>query len=66
MTDLCKQCSISIRGKDTKDLANLGEERLPEGHVWLAVCEICGVTTVNDSGECVNPGCKIHGDTNGS
>lgn len=57
MADFCKQCSIDVFGKDTKDMA---DDTLPDGHVMLALCEDCGMTYVNAAGECVTDCDKHH------
>lgn len=64
MADFCKQCSLEYFGEDFKELANLGRGReLSEGCGWTAVCEGCGFIVVNNEGECVDKGCKLHGQT---
>lgn len=68
MADFCKQCSIELFGKDTRDLADLlSKGDTEEGKVAVVLCEDCGPTYVDHEGTCVgscfkagNPG---HGPT---
>lgn len=62
MADFCKQCSIDHFGEDMKDLANLGDvSTLKPGEGWTAICEGCGLTVVNNEGECILDDCSMHG-----
>ena len=64
MADFCRQCSLEIFGKDTQELAGLGDGReLTEGHGWRALCEGCGPAIVDDEGRCISPWClERHGE----
>ena len=60
MADFCKQCSIDNFGEDFGELAKLGSD--PDGE-YAALCEGCGATYVNHSGECVRDDCLArHGE----
>lgn len=48
MADFCRQCSLSTFGEDFGDLRNLNGP-----HDTHVICEGCGPTVVNPSGECV-------------
>jgi hypothetical protein len=63
MADFCKQCSIDIFGKDFRELAGLGDgSELKEDEGWMALCEGCGPTVVDDDGRCISVNCmKEHG-----
>ena len=65
MADFCQQCSIEIFGEDHRDLADLGRgKKAAEGWGWIAICEGCGSTLVNDEGRCVYQHCSKHGAKN--
>lgn len=56
MADFCKQCSIDLFGEDFRDLAGIGAargEELEPGSGWIALCEGCGPTLVDDNGVCM-------------
>jgi ribosomal protein S27AE len=57
MADFCKQCSIDIFLEDHKDLANIAKGELNA----LVICERCGITWVNEDGECVGDCDLKHG-----
>jgi hypothetical protein len=58
MADFCSQCSIELFGEDFKDLANLGNGKpLRENFGWMAICEGCGHTVVDNDGKCVAKWC---------
>ena len=65
MADFCKQCSIEIFGEDYEELAlpKDSDKRgtLKDGEGWLALCEGCGGTVVDDDGVCISPHCEKHG-----
>lgn len=56
MADFCQQCSIEQFGEDFKDLAGLGGNSiiLEEGRGYLALCEGCGSTLVDNEGRCID------------
>lgn len=63
MADLCKQCSIENFEKDFQDLAYLGGHAptlLPE-YGYPVICEGCGITRVDDEGNCLNSDCLAKG-----
>ena len=61
MADFCKQCSIEIFGEDYGDFNfDRGKGPLPPDIGWVANCEGCGPTLVNDEGECISPYCLKH------
>ena len=63
MADFCKQCSLEIFGEDFGDLSGqLTQEQADAGMVARSICEGCGLTYVNQEGECVNKHCLIHGE----
>lgn len=54
MADYCRQCSIELFGEDFKDMAGLvTEEQEADYFVATVICEGCGPTDVNRSGECM-------------
>jgi hypothetical protein len=57
MADFCRHCSISLWGKDTKDLADLGPAADDEGRPWFytVLCETCGPIQVDAKGARVSP-----------
>jgi len=58
MADFCKQCSIAIFAKDYGDLANLSTEEHTRSRIYsIVICESCGPTQVDHTGECVNADC---------
>jgi len=59
MADFCKQCSIENFGEDTQDLAFLGgyAPTLLPNMGYPTICEGCGITMVNDYGECIDHSC---------
>lgn len=62
MADFCRQCSIDNFGFDSRDLAGLGFDPLPEGYGLTALCEDCGPTLVDNQGNCISSFCdKQHG-----
>lgn len=62
MADFCRQCSIEIFGEDYEDLKDLGpRDQLKPGEGWLALCEGCGSTVVDNEGNCIATNCPIHG-----
>jgi hypothetical protein len=61
MADFCKQCSIDLFGEDFKDFVYKRDTDLPAGMGWGVICEGCGMTVVNDDGECINKDCPVHG-----
>lgn len=66
MADFCKQCSIDMFGEDYKGLAGLiSEEDVKKGFLTIALCEDCGPTYVDHTGECKYKNCqKHHGESN--
>ncbi len=64
MADFCKQCSIEVFGEDSGDLVGKGDgSELKPGYGWLALCEGCGQTAVDNDGTCVATKCfKKHGE----
>lgn len=54
MADFCKQCSIATFGEDYGDFAGLQtEEDTANNLVTSVLCEGCGPTEVDHTGECV-------------
>ena len=61
MAEFCRQCSIAEFGEDFGDFRTT--EVPPEGTGWMRLCEGCGATIVNETGECISPHCLCkHGD----
>lgn len=61
MADFCQQCSVSLFGEDTRDLSGLGDGTpLEPGTGWVALCEGCGPTVVDDEGRCLAEDCLEH------
>lgn len=62
MADFCQQCSVTIFGEDTRDLAGLtSAEDVACGLYSTVICEGCGPTYVDHNGRCVAPDCLEHG-----
>lgn len=60
MSSCCKQCSIVMFGKDSKDFANLSDEQdTAAGFYPIVLCEGCGPTEVNHLGECIVDDCLV-------
>jgi hypothetical protein len=60
VASFCKQCSFEIFEEDHGDMAGLlNDEQAALGFVCTVICEGCGITQVNNDGECVSPHC-IH------
>ena len=58
MADFCKDCSISMFGKDHRDLADItAKESDAHGLASVVICEGCGVIQVNSEGECLSDDC---------
>jgi len=56
VADFCMQCSIKYLGEDFGDLRGLGSKDSPPlkpGEGWIALCEGCGATLVDDEGRCM-------------
>lgn len=64
MSDFCKQCSIDMFGEDTKDFAKLTTAKDDVEQVYaLVICEGCGPSTVDSSGQCISFDCyRKHGE----
>lgn len=54
MADFCKQCSIELFGKDSKDLARPDAEH-PDSK-FPALCENCGWIVIDKDGKCLHLG----------
>jgi len=63
MADFCRQCSLDGFGEDWGDLANISTpEDTAKGLFAVVLCEGCGPTQVDHTGECVAPDCmEKHG-----
>jgi len=64
MTDLCKQCSVELFGKDSGDLKGItSQEDWKQGKAAVVICEGCGIIQVDPNGKCISPDClKNHGE----
>lgn len=63
MASFCKQCSIELFEKDYQELAYLGGQAptLLPGHGYQVICEGCGITHVDDEGNCLDSNCLSKG-----
>lgn len=58
MADFCRQCSISLFGKDYGDLKGLTTEQDTSNDLFACViCEGCGPIQVDHEGNCVSWNC---------
>lgn len=67
MAEFCRQCheALGLPPVEIYDLEGLiTEADFNAGKVVAALCEGCGHTFINHKGECVDPQCPIHGDSN--
>jgi hypothetical protein len=57
MAEFCKHCCISMWGRDTRDLADLGPAIDTDGKPWFysALCETCGPIMVDSVGARCSP-----------
>lgn len=61
MADFCKQCSENTFGEDFCDLAGITTNVNTRHKEYASViCEGCGPTLVDHTGQCVNPECLHH------
>jgi hypothetical protein len=54
---------MDIFGEDFEELKGFGDGTpLKKDQGWIALCEGCGPTVVDDDGKCISPHClKKHG-----
>ena len=62
MADLCYQCSMTIEGKDFKELAGITPViSYMLGEAVLVLCEGCGMIQVDPAGHCISNDCLEEG-----
>lgn len=59
MADFCSQCSIEVYGRDNRDLSGFGPKP-EEGYGYIALCESCGMTIVDEKGRCIAKNCLLN------
>jgi len=60
MADFCNQCAAEL-GLPHGDFKT-DREQTPTGYGYRELCEGCGMTMVNEKGDCIYPTClKGHG-----
>lgn len=58
MAEFCLQCSLAHFGEDTRDFACISSPSDTEKGLFAQVlCEGCGPTLVDDTGNCVSASC---------
>jgi hypothetical protein len=60
VSDFCRQCSLEVWGKDSRDLA-IDYDDSGVSITRVELCEGCGLTIVDREGNCVFSGCSLHG-----
>lgn len=62
MADFCNQCARDL-GFPEGDLENDNLPAPPEGKGYVALCEGCGPTLIDERGNCLCPNCdEQHGE----